>query len=441
MHKIRIETLLGLSIILCLTINAIIPIIADPKSSINSRIELTESRTSSSYEYEWLSTYGKYEVDKGYGITMDSVKNIYITGFQDGGGSMCLLKYNNSGALLWNRTWGHGFGQDIVLKNDNSIYLTGFSSDQMCLLEYNSSGSLLLNKTWGYLDFGIGYGIDLDSIGNVYITGYFCNYGGDNSRMALFKYNTSGHLEWNKTIGIVQSEGKDIVVDEIGNIYITGYKENNTNRDDLCILKYNSSGNLEWEELWGGPENDCGNGITLDKNGNIYITGYKRISLNNDDLCILKYNSSGNFEWDQVWGGSRDDRGNDIKTDNLGNIYITGSTESFKEYSYIDDILLAKFDKNGKNLGFKTWGISSGTDYGYGLIIDDLGYAYITGTMIVHYPIDNFVDIFLLKYDLDKIPIIFNPAIPGYNIYFLIIGIGIVFVITTLIKRHKFNFR
>ena len=441
MYKIRIEALFGLMIILCLTINAIIPIIADHKSSINSRIESTEIRTSSSYEYEWLATYGKDKVDRGFGITMDSLKNIYITGFQDGGGPLCLLKYNNSGFLLWNRTWGHGFGQDIVLKNDNSIYLTGFSSDRMCLLEYNSSGNLLLNKTWGYLDFGIGYGIDLDSIGNIYITGHFCNYGGDNSRMALFKYNTSGHLEWNKTIGVVQSEGKDIVVDEIGNIYITGYKETTTNKEDLCILKYNSSGNLEWEGMWGGPESDCGNGITLDNFGNIYITGYKKISLGDLDLCLLKYNSSGNLEWAITWGGDESESGNDIKLDNLGNIYITGFTGSFKEHSNFNDILLAKFDKKGNILGFKTWGAWSGTDYGYGLIIDDLGYAYITGAMIIHYPFDNFVDIFLLKYDLDKIPIIFNPAIPGYNIYFLIIGIGIVFVITSLIKRHKLNFR
>ena len=72
MHKIRSEALFGLSIILCLSINAIIPIIADHKSSINSRIESTEIRTSSSYEYEWLATYGKDKVDYDYGITMDS---------------------------------------------------------------------------------------------------------------------------------------------------------------------------------------------------------------------------------------------------------------------------------------------------------------------------------------------------------------------------------
>ena len=342
-------TLIRLSIIIFLTISLIIPIIAYPKRSINVINESIEIQSSSSYEYEWLVTYGKEGIDRGYGIIMDSLGNIYVSGFLDGAGPLCLLKYNYNGSLLWNKTWGQGEGCDIVMNDTNSIYVTGCSAGQICLLKYNSSGDLLLNKTWGSSAFEAGNGIDIDNLGNIYITGK------NDDVLILLKYNASGHLEWNKSLE-VHSEGNDIVVDEIGNIYITGYKQNGLNQLDLCILKYNSSGNLEWEDMWGGPEYDCGSGIALGGVGNIYITGYGVVGLGDLDLYILKYNSSGNLEWVTKWGGDEIDFGYDIKLDNFGNIYITGATGSFKKHSNIPDILLAKFDKNGNNLGFKTWG-------------------------------------------------------------------------------------
>jgi hypothetical protein len=377
------------------------------------------------YEYEWLTSYGADKVDRGWGIGMDSEKNIYVSGLQDGGGPLCLLKYNINGSLLWNKTWGHGEAYDLILDNTDNIYITGMDYHQVCLVKYHTSGDVLINKTWGSPNYGVGYGIDLDKVGNIYITGYRTDYEAYNNIMILLKYNTSGDLIWNTTLGIIHSEGKDLIVDGLGDIYVTGYEQNDEGNLDVCLLKYNSFGSLEWERTWGGTEDDHGEGITLDKFGNVYVTGYKQISLNNHDLCLLKYDSFGNLTWAKTWGGDENDYGTDIKIDNSGEIYITGATGSFKENSNFVDILLAEFDNQGNCVGYKIWGAWSGTDYGFGLLLDDQGYAYITGTMISP-DFNNFVDIFLLKYDVSKIP--HYMLIPGYDIILMICIIGSFFL-------------
>ena len=264
-------------------------------------------------------------------------------------------------------------------------------------------------------------------MGCIYITGFISYSSGVNKSLVLLKYNSSGHLVWNNTLGSSYSQGNDIYVTENGDIYVTGFKRNGNN-DDISLMKYNSSGDLVMERLWGGPEDEYGYSITLDDTGNMLITGNKKITLNDYDLCILKYNPHGSLEWEKQWGVMN------MKIDNFSNIYITGSTRSFRKNTNNADILMVKFDKNGNFLGFKTWDSRSSNDYGLALVIDDLGYAYLTGR-ISSPAIGNVVDIFLLKYDLNKFPIV-STVIQTLNIVSFCIGIGTFSVIYIIMNRR-----
>ena len=138
--------------------------------------------------------------------------NAFITGYTSGNRTheynVLLLKYDSSGNLLWSKTWeesnystvGYGYGYGIALDASGNAFVTGETGnfDPMTgetrnfdpfLLKYDSSGNLLLNKTWeGTNNSTVGYGIALDALGNVFITGSSYNFGASGHDVFLLKY-------------------------------------------------------------------------------------------------------------------------------------------------------------------------------------------------------------------------------------------------------------
>lgn len=88
-------------------------------------------------------------------------------------------------------------------------------------------------------------------------------------------------------------------------------------------------------------------------------------------------------------GGSRADLSNGIQVDRVGNIYVTGHTESpffpvksgsfDTTYSNSDDVFVAKLNAGGSALIYSTFIGASGSDIAEGIAIDSTGNAYITG--------------------------------------------------------------
>ena len=74
--------------------------------------------------------------------------------------------------------------------------------------------------------------------------------------------------------------GSELALDSLSNIYITGYSkgnlDNKTNsgNSDIFISKYNSDGSKQKTELLGTASDDKGYSVQLDSNNQIYITGY-----------------------------------------------------------------------------------------------------------------------------------------------------------------------
>ncbi len=150
-----------------------------------------------------------------------------------------------------------------------------------------------------------------------------------------------------------------------------------------------------WAQSAGGVSNDFGNGVAVDTDGNVYITGFfvglatfgntTFSSPGNFDVYVAKLNTDGEWLWAVSAGGTDDDRGWDIALDTNGNIYIIGwilGTATFGNTTLTsqgaDDVFVAKLNTDGEWL----WAVSAGgtsMDEGCGVAVDTLGNAYITG--------------------------------------------------------------
>ena len=120
--------------------------------------------------------------------------------------------------------------------------------------------------------------------------------------------------------------------------------------------KVNESGTKQWTKQLGTSSDDRGNSVTTDSSGNIFVTGSTRGGLDgnihsgNDDIFLVKYNSSGTKQWTKQLGTSSGDYGNDVTTDSSGNIYVTGYTNggldgNTNSGSY--DIFIVKYNSSG----------------------------------------------------------------------------------------------
>ncbi len=293
----------------------------------------------------------------------------------------------------------------------------------------------------GYIggpDLDYGYGIAADSTSNAYIAGYTYSSGsfpvivgpdrtfnGGDVDAYVAKVNASGTaLEYCGYIGGSGDDyGYSIAVDLSGNAYITGYTSSSEGTFpvwmgpdlthngllDVFVAKVNAWGtSLEYCGYIGGSGRDYGRGIAVDDSGNAYITGSSystpdtfpvavgpQLESNGDrEAFVAKVNASGAaLVYCGYIGGTREDSGSGIAVDKEGNAYIAGYTNSptnilpsfpvtkgpFLTHNGGFDAFVAKVNAEGTALVYCGYIGGSGDDCGYGIALDPVGSAYITG--------------------------------------------------------------
>jgi len=204
------------------------------------------------YNYTW----GGNREDYSYRIVLDSSDNIYLTGkyASSSGTDICLLKYNNLGVYQWTRTLdinNHEYGTGIALDSSNNVYVSGYTlvgsmapaNYDMVLIKYNNTGTVLWNRTWGKSGVEITMGMAINSDDKIYLTG-FVNYSAAKlNDFCLVQFNTSGDEQYNHTWGDPKhDQWRAITVDSSNNIFLTGLTESFGSGDiDVHLAKYSMS--------------------------------------------------------------------------------------------------------------------------------------------------------------------------------------------------------
>ena len=319
---------------------------------------------------EWINVYRNSSNINAHGhsMTMDQEGNVYLAGYtgNDESKDVLLMKINRNGETVWTSSYdANSFSADytnnISIYKDHLYVCGGELGDGTFLdylvLKFDVNGNLLWHRSHNGTSNGldIARAIFVDKNEDVYVTGYTENKD-TKLDITTIKYNSDGDQLW-VTDHNGTGDGFDwpnhVMVDDFGNVYVEGGTQNERETDPEChaelgkcrndatLIKYLPSGNIDWIRLYNGPDNmyDCLQGMTLDKDNNIYVGGRSHSSESgtNDDIITMKYNSRGAMLWFMKYnsGTGKNDYGNAIAVDNTGNVFTSGFSDARGAYDFV----------------------------------------------------------------------------------------------------------
>lgn len=390
---------------------------------------------------------GGREKDIAYGIAMDDSGNVYVTG----------------------ETRSNNFPV-----TDGAFDVTYNTSGDAFIAKLNITGSSLLYSTFlGGDESERGYSIDIDDLGNAYVTGQTTSFDFPttsgafdttfNARNDVFvaKLNPTGSALAYGTFlgGDLQEKAYGISVDNEHSIYVTGYSTSETfpvtsnsidtthnGEQDVFVTKINPDGrSLAFSTFLGGTQGDIAHDIAIDRFGIVYVLGQTKSSnfpttsetfdntQNGDgDVFIAKISpSSKELIYSTFLGGSKQDAGQNLALDNAGFAYVTGYTFSSDfpstdrafdpTYNGSDNAFICKLTPSGRALSFSSF--LGGASRGFGIDVDQYGNAYVTGvTSSWNFPttpgafdtqLDGWDDVFVSKFDAAGSHLVFSTFLGG----------------------------
>lgn len=226
---------------------------------------------------------GDVSNDIGRGIAATTSGDVYVCGNSNSGGTnfLILAKYNTSGTIQWQRRLSLSgsaiIGRGVSVDSSGNVYVVGDRSQQYFeIAKYSSSGTLQWQRQFG-VGSELGRAIAVDGSGNVYVCGRSDQPG--TAYLQVAKYNTSGDIQWQRRLGTGSGgmDGFGVSVDSASNVYVTGQTFVNSNFD-VFLAKYNTSGTIQWQRTLGSSGTDIGNGLFNDISGNLYLSAQTNVS-------------------------------------------------------------------------------------------------------------------------------------------------------------------
>lgn len=333
---------------------------------------------------EWQNTIGgsnddylivsKQTLDGGYILGGYSNSNFSgdKTENSNGGFDYWVIKLNSLGIIQWQNTIGGNdddFLSDISQTTDGGFIIGGRSASNISgdktensngsqdywVLKLNSIGIIQWQNTIGGASNDQLYSISETNDGGFIIGGRSAsNISGDKTENSIgtqdywvLKLNSVGIIQWQNTIGGSQTDQlRTVKQTSDGGYILGGYStsqisgdktENSNGGHDYWIVKLNSTGNIQWQNTIGGSGSDYLFSIDETSDGDFILTGNSSSNISGDktentngqnDIWVLKLNSTGIIEWQNTIGGSLDELSRSVIQLASGGYVLVGYTNS-----------------------------------------------------------------------------------------------------------------
>lgn len=255
-------------------------------------------------------TIGGNYSDVGYSVIETSDSNILLTGYTSsfgiGGKDLFLIKLKPNGDIIFNKTFGgknDEIGRAILETSDNCYIILGSTTSwgngwvDIWVLKTDNFGNELWNKTYGNLYIDIGLSIK-ETVDNCFIiTGNSLAGVFSNSEICLIKINENGNLIWEKLYcGDFEDVGFSVIQTEDEGYFISGYTSSfGMGCCDFYMIKTCDKGLIKWSKTIGGKYNDVCLSSCCSNDGGCVLTGSTESFGNGSyDIWMVKIKSMEN---------------------------------------------------------------------------------------------------------------------------------------------------
>jgi hypothetical protein len=368
-------------------------------------------------QFEWVKTnQGNYANIKLDGMELDIIGNIYSSGSFNG-----TVDFNPSPSAGYTISSTFGKMSYYIQKLDSNgnflwVKVIDFEHGILTIKDIDSDGNLIF---YGYFEDSV----DIDPSSTVHML-----YSNGDYDPIIAKFSPNGNLIWAHSFGGPELDDiKDIVVDDLGNIYAHGsfkdtvdfdpgsgvntqvspYNTVNSPLPTAFIQKLDKNGNFVWVKTFQNSESYTrGLVISIDSYGNLYCAGnFSGLGVdfdpgsgianplsNNAQMYFVKLDSMGNFAWARfptnvISYGLAGPKA--LTVDRFNNVYTSGTFRGYVDFDPGPDTLLLsdtlvvsnkpfiqKYDQNGNFLWAKSYGFR---DEPLALTTDSLGNVFTTG--------------------------------------------------------------
>ena len=311
-------------------------------------------KTDADGNVEWEKNHGGSDAEYGYSVQETSDGGFIVAGYVyyygNNNGEVYLLKTNAVGDYSWSATHG---GEEldeafsIQQTREGGFIVVGFTdsdttSRDIYLIKTDSDGKATWTKTFGGAGSSIGYCVKQTSdVG--YIIAGSTDTTGSNNEVWLIQTDKDGTEEWNRKYGGLEGDWASSVQETSDDGYIiTGttlsYGEGG---QDVWLIKTDSVGIKDWDLTFGGAGSDGGEEVQETSDGSYIVVGFTTsFGAGNEDVYLIKTDSSGAVLWTKTIGGAQGDQGHSVFQTSSGDYLVAGETLSYGTASGYDAWLI-----------------------------------------------------------------------------------------------------
>jgi hypothetical protein len=292
---------------------------------------------------------------------------------------------------IWSRSRsspGNSSARAMTVDTLGNVYVTGFSNNaannnsDFVTVKYLADGT----PAWVRSYHGPGNGdnvptaIAINAAGEVWVTGASDAANGV-AGFATIKYSADGTELWVRRLDSGTPYGSApsaLAVDGSGNAHVTGASGTDGGYSDFATVKYSPSGDQLWVRYYDGPAQnyDGATSLALDESGNVLVGG---IEGGAGALGLtIKYNPDG----DMLWAASfltRESEVTGLAVDATGAIYAAGSISFYDASTSRRQMAVVKYDPNGAVIWTATYQAPGWSSLAHAVKVDSNGNVFVTG--------------------------------------------------------------